>query len=106
MHTVTGLAGLLPEDEYKAALVESVVQQFCTIPAVAAMRAVPSIARLHSMMLSACAIGVPLQFSRSSISISGENTFSLRVVHFPKLGTRCSAFAMRQGLRLQRNSLS
>jgi hypothetical protein len=39
---LTELAGLLPEDEYKAALVESVVQQFNNIPAVAAMRSVPA----------------------------------------------------------------
>lgn len=39
---LTDLAGMLPEDEYKAALLESVLQQFCSIPAVAAMRAVPA----------------------------------------------------------------
>ena len=39
---LTELAGLLPEDEYKAALVESVVQQFGNIPVIAALRAVPS----------------------------------------------------------------
>lgn len=39
---LTELAGLLPEDEYKAALMESVVQQFSNIPAVAAMRPVPT----------------------------------------------------------------
>lgn len=39
---LTDLAGMLPEDEYKAALLESVLQQFCNIPAVAAMRAVPA----------------------------------------------------------------
>lgn len=38
---MTDLAGMLPDDEYKAALVQSVVQQFCTIPVVAAMRADP-----------------------------------------------------------------
>jgi hypothetical protein len=39
---LTDLAGMLPNDEYTAALVESVVQQFCNIPAVAAIRAVPA----------------------------------------------------------------
>lgn len=38
---LTDLAGMLPEDEYKAALVESMLQQFCRVPVVAAMRAVP-----------------------------------------------------------------
>ncbi|DBA79685.1 TPA: hypothetical protein ACH3X1_008358 [Trebouxia sp. C0004] len=39
---LTDLAGMLPEDEYKAALLESVLQQFCSIPAIAAMRVVPA----------------------------------------------------------------
>lgn len=39
---LTDLAGMLPEDEYKAALLESVLQQFCNIPAVSAIQAVPA----------------------------------------------------------------
>lgn len=36
------LAGLLPADEYKTALLDSVIQEFCNIPAVAAMRDAPT----------------------------------------------------------------
>jgi hypothetical protein len=39
---LTELAGLLPEGEFKAALVESVVQQLNNTPAVAAMQSVPA----------------------------------------------------------------
>lgn len=39
---LTDLAGLLPADGYSAALLDSVVQEFCNIPAVAAMQATPT----------------------------------------------------------------